>query len=351
MVIDYQQNEFCDFQKLEKSMWWLWKKQYEIVYHGPIAQTDLSVLTPEKLAGFIKDAPEQKNIKGTIMNRDRGYYRFVCRKRSSLARENDDVSMWTFGIITRGERTDFVDEIIESIRQQKIPHYEIIICGTYNDRKEKDITYIPFSQRDDKGWITKKKNLIVERARYENLCLLHDRIVFDKEWFIGMKTYGNCFELLTNVQAVKKEGYRAGDWMVYDGKYRISQLDYEDWDHNVYVSGQLTILKKSIWEENPWDETLYWNEEDVVFSFRARDEGYLPRFNYRSSCTALTWRHGRIPTKYDISKGLLPKDMLLRRLMRTAARTVFMMPGLKETVRPILEKIVRSKTYHFLAHH
>ena len=182
-----------------------------------------------------------------------GCLRFICKKLETTKKEGDDINKWTFGIITKGDRNEWMEEMITAIRAQKIPEYEIIVCGTYFDRKEQDFKYIPFVDRDDKGWITKKKNLIAKEAKYENLCILHDRIVLDKGWFNGVKKYGNAFDLLCNKQTLRGEGIRAGDWLTYgygtlDSPYGISELRYDDWDKYVYMGGQLSILKKSIWE-------------------------------------------------------------------------------------------------------
>lgn len=335
LVIDYQPNEFCDYQKLEKTFWWLWKLKYDIVYHGSAAKFNL------------------KNL--TVKNLSDEYLRFVCKKTETTKKTGDDINKWTFGIITKGERDDWLEEIIASIRAQKIPNYEIIICGTYRDRKEKDFKYIPFTGRDDRGWITKKKNLIVREARFENLCIIHDRIVLDRDWFKGMKKYGNSFEVLCNKQILKDKGIRVGDWLTYgygtlDSPFGISQLNYDDWDNFVYMGGQLSILKKSIWEKCPWNETRYWGEEDVELSFRFRDCGFLIRFNEYSSCSALAWRFGNLPTKYYFSQGLLPRDMLVRRFLRFLNRLLFSAPLLKRVTSPMVEKIVRSKIYNLVIH-
>lgn len=352
LIIDYKPGKFCGFETLEKNMWWLWKGKYDIVYHGPVKTQELKNLKTDKLLDYVRNAPSQPQMP----EQTKGYLRFVCRKLVSTKVAGDDINHWTFGIITKGERDDWMEEIIQSIRKQKIPHYEIIVCGTYHDRKEKNFTYIPFFERDDKGWITKKKNLIAKLAKYENLCIIHDRIVFDKGWFAGMKKYGNCFELLGNIQILKGEDYRAGDWLTFGGPLgtlsKISQLEYHDWDYHLYMSGQLSIWKKHIWKICLWDETLYWGEEDVELSFRARDLGYIVRFNPHSFCKAFTWRYGRLPSKYY---GLLPKDMLLRRLARMLFRVFIAIPGARRFVLPIFNepfrKFMQTRTYKFLATH
>lgn len=352
LVIDCKANKYCDFQKLEKSMLWLWQGKYDIFHHGPVKPRELKNLTTQKITDFVKNAPSQP-----AMPKETGdYFRFVCKKLETTKIPGDDINHWTFGMITKGERNDWIEEIIQAIHKQKVPHYEIIVCGTYFDRREKNFTYIPFRERDDRGWITKKKNLMARIAKYENFCFIHDRIVLGDDWFKGMKKYGNCFELLCNKQTLRGDGIRAGDWLTYGGNvlgspYGISKLDYTDWDEYIYMGGQLSIWKKSIWERCPWDETLYWGEEDVELTFRARDLGYLARFNPHSSVEALTWRYGDLPSKYYPSRGLLPKDMLLRRILRQINKVLFSVPLLKKIFFPVATAIIKSKVYNFLTRH
>lgn len=353
LVIDYVSNKTCDFQKLEKDMWWLWSNKYEIIFHGPIKSSEFRDLNGAKIINFAQNSPSQPIMpRGT----EEGVFRFVCKKVASTKVLGDDVNKWTFGMITKGDRNEWIEEIIQAIHKQKIPNYEIIVCGTYFDRKEKNFTYIPFKERDDRGWITKKKNLIVKAAKYENLCIFHDRIVLGDDWFSGMKKYGNCFELLCNKQTLRGTTLRTGDWITYGRStlnmpYSIAKLNYTDWDEYIYVGGMLTILKRHIARDCPWNETLYWGEEDVELTFRQRDCGYLARFNPYSNVTALSWRFGDLPTKYYRSEGFLPKDMLVRRSMRQLNNFLFSVPILKKIFFPVVQRVVRLGVYNFLTRH
>ncbi|RJQ38231.1 hypothetical protein C4559_02035 [Candidatus Microgenomates bacterium] len=286
LIIDYLQNKDLSFQAMEELFWWLFKGNYEIKLH-------------------------KKNLLSQI----------IVQKKKSVFTKEDNIEKWTFGIVTNGERNDWLEEIIHSIQNLKIPNYEIIVCGKYKNRKEKNFTYIDFNQRGEKGWITKKKNLICEKAKYENLCIIHDRLVFDKNWYEGIKKYGNAFELLGCTQIEKTTKTHAGDWLTLGGPigtlYKIARIKETDWDYYTFLSGQLMIIKKSIWRKILWNETMYWgDQEDGDISFRARDLGYLIRFNPYSSLTALAWRFGNIPLKHDRSEGFFPKDMLMRRTFR-----------------------------------
>lgn len=319
LVINYKSTDDINFISMEEILWWLFKGNYSIIVHN----------------------------EGTIN-------KLVIQKKKTIFAKGDNIDKWTFGIITNGDRDDWIELIINSIKKQKIPHYEIIICGNYRNRSEKNITYIPFNERSERGWITKKKNLILEKAKYENMMMIHDRLILHSNWYQGMKKYGNVFELLGCIQK-QKSGESAGDWLTNGGPmydfYKIAGLEYTDWDYFTYLSGQLFIIKKSIYEKVLWDETTYWipkTQRDLVadadFSFRARDLGYIIRFNPYSSCLALVWRHGYVPLKYDPSKGIIP-DMIIRRTIRFFARRFYRIKPINDLSLWFLNILIKTGIY------
>lgn len=235
----------------------------------------------------------------------------VLKKIKSFLKKGDSINRWSFGIITNGKRNDWVEKQINSIKSQNIPNYEIIVCGKYFERKEKNFKYIHFTEKDNLGWITKKKNLICENAKYENLCVMHDRIVLDKNWLEGMKKYGNYFEILSCVIKNDKNE-RCGDWITYGNEFgrfpKIGLLEYEDNDKYGYLDGALYILKKSVWKKIKWNENLFWNQaEDIELNRKWYKEGFITRFNIFSSCKTLSWRHGNL-FKYKFNKEKLGKS-------------------------------------------
>lgn len=319
LIIDYKVSKEISFFRLEEIIWWLFKGNYNIIVHTEGNQSHL-----------------------------------VIQKKKSVFISGDSIDKWTFGIITNGDRDDWMELILQSIKKQNIPHYEIIICGNYRKRPEKNITYIPFNERRERGWITKKKNLIVEKTKYENLCMIHDRLVLNPDWYQGMKKYGNGFELLGCIQR-QKDGSSAGDWLTNGGPlydfYKIAGMEYTDWDYNTYLSGQLVIIKKSIYEKVLWDENTYWipkTQRDLIadsdFAFRARDLGHLIRFNPYSSMLALSWRHGYVPLRYDPSKGIIP-DMIARRTMRFIARRFYKISFINKLMLSFLNLITKLGIY------
>ena len=227
------------------------------------------------------------------------------KKLKPTLEPKDDISRWTFGIITNGKKDQQVDRIIASILALRIPHCQIMVCGTYSNRKKYKITYLHFTGKDERGWITKKKNLIAQKAAYENMVILHDRLVFARDWYEGMKKYGNYFDVLSCVQHLENTTTRLGDWAMMGVPYSprdsvfdllAGEIDYHDWDNDLFIPGSLYIMKKSVWKHAPWNEHLAWAEaEDCELCWRFQRLGIVPRFNPHSKCYSISWNHGGLP--------------------------------------------------------
>lgn len=247
------------------------------------------------LAGLKREIGELALYKGKHKCEDSGtdsHLRLTIEKTGSAKRVNADIYKWTFGIVTNGKRLDFIRKSIESIRALKIPEYEIIICGTYSGAIDYDMRYIPFSQLDDKGWITRKKNLICAEAKYANIVVIHDRIYFDTNWHQGMKRWGNQFDVISCpvILTLKNGETSFSNWETMSPGFKLEddrklfhtngKLDTDDWDKNVIIPGPLIIIKKDIWELEPWNESLFWGDaEDIELSHRQHRSGIMIRLN------------------------------------------------------------------------
>lgn len=246
---------------------------------------------------------EQKNAKGICT--------LVIKKTKPSLKKGDSIDKWTFGIITDGKRKEWVDAEVDSIINLNIPNFEIIICGNYYPKGRKNVKFIDFKPKV--SWITKKKNLICQKAKYENLVITHDRFIFDKNWYNGMKKYGNYYDVLCCV--IKgPSGERADDWITYglnknEPIANLGYLDYRDWDINGYISGGFYIMKKSVWEKCKWNEALVWGQaEDLELSREFLKQGFVARFNPFSIIKSLSYRGKWITFKYDTQKHITLSD-------------------------------------------
>lgn len=252
----------------------------------------------------------------------------ILKKVSYSLKKGDSINKWTFGIITDGSKEEVLEKQIQSIIDLKIPFFEIIICGPYEDLKKRSyIKNIPFNEKI--AWITKKKNLICEKAKYENLVITHNRFIFDKDWFEGMKKYGNYFEVLT-CKILSPSGKRAGDWLTYGRPIEdrwineMGLLEYNDWDENGIINGSFYILKKSVWEKCPWDESRVWGmAEDDFLSLDFRNKGVVPRFNEFSTVYTFPEKYGEWHWKYKFNSeklGKIPFEFSKKWFMRKIDR-------------------------------
>jgi hypothetical protein len=238
---------------------------------------------------------------------------------------------FTFGIITSNQTDGFIESIIYSIEKQGIPNYEIIIIGTITPTKNMSerIVIIPFDETVYPGWITKKKNLITDNAKYENIVFLHDYVSFCDGWYHGFLKFGNQFDVLSNV-IHDINGNRFRDWninqhfmqglilnngarprpivgtcdewiidhnlycpidsSIYDprrGTLLEYDVDVENLQKYMYLSGTYWVAKRSVMQEYRLCESLlHCQGEDVEWCQRVREK-YSYSFNPWSTVSLL----------------------------------------------------------------
>jgi len=178
---------------------------------------------------------------------------------------------WTFGIVTSGTKEGNISKIIDSIESQGIPDdcYEIIVVGACT-LKRKNLIQFDFDETiKPKAWITKKKNMIAQNAKFDNIVLLHDYIYFKEGWYEGYCNFTEDWDVCMNV-ILNANGKRFRDWTLwYPGP-----VDYDDNSrtNEMYISGAYFCIKKDYFLQHPLDEKLIWGEsEDVEWSLSLRD--------------------------------------------------------------------------------
>ena len=217
-------------------------------------------------------------------NNSNGFLKLRFKKNKKTLISNDSIDKWTFGIPSGGKNDDLVNNLISSIIKQKIPNYEIIICGIYNKKlTNKNIIILDdINLNDDiRIPICHKKNKIIKSAKYENICILHDRFSLSKNWYKNIVNFGNYFDFLC-MPTFDKYGNRFYvDWMKFNDPIvswfkRNNHLKYNQWHNDVIVQGGFLISKKNILLNNLLDERIYWEElEDFQMSKMAYLNGYF----------------------------------------------------------------------------
>lgn len=204
---------------------------------------------------------------------------------------------FTFGIITGGGADDRISQVIQSIKEENIPDFEIIVVGGCNI-KDDNLKVIPFDESIKQRWITKKKNLITYNSTYENIVFMHDYIKLLPGWYQGFLNFGNSFDLcMTRMENMDGSRYR--DWTLWaednPNADRNLLLPYTETSLSklMYFSGAYWIAKKQVMLNFPLDENLCWgNGEDVEWSKIVR-EHYSFSMNVHSTVQLLVY-HGPI---------------------------------------------------------
>ena len=220
---------------------------------------------------------------------------------------------FTFGIITDGNNDTFIKLIIASIINNQIPNYEIIIVGNTSIKADSDnIKIILFNENIKRGWITRKKNIIVEQAVYENIVLMHDYVILNDDWYRGFLEFGDSFDFCIS-KIINTDGLRFRDYTLFPYKVDYLDIHYSPGDINkyynnvcllpydfinniktnkyMYISGAYYIIKRAIALKYPLDEKLvHCGGEDVEYSKRLHANNIIIKCNKHSSVRLLKYK-------------------------------------------------------------
>jgi hypothetical protein len=182
---------------------------------------------------------------------------------------------YSFCIIAGGNRPEKLDLLIDSIHQQGIGSYEIVVAGAAHQRP--DVTYVPRENAALHGRTNYLRNTAAEHSAFENLVFCDDDICLTSGWFSSVEQHKHC--ALVSTRLLNLDGTRHWDWATCGGPRGLILLDYDESDPDVYVPGGLLLMGANIWETLRWDDTLgYGQAEDVVLSRSARQAGFTSTF-------------------------------------------------------------------------
>lgn len=206
---------------------------------------------------------------------DEKLLRMSYQKMSSRLPADDTIDKWSFGIASNGKKSNQVDRLVKSIVRQNIPEYEIIICGpNVTIETGANIKHInDVINNDIRAPICAKKNKIISSAKYNNICILHDRFTLPDDWYRMFQFYGNMFDFLC-LPTVNDAGQRFGvDWMTFCEpitkrcSFKNFFRSYSKWSDHQIIQGGVILGKKHLISNHHLDERLHWEElEDIHFS-------------------------------------------------------------------------------------
>jgi glycosyltransferase involved in cell wall biosynthesis len=200
----------------------------------------------------------------------------------------------SFIIITNGTKFKKLCEQIQTIINQNIPKYEVIVCGDLDiDLLNKKFPDYPIKIVSDienarKGSLGGLRNSACEEAIFENLVIADDDLLFTPDWYKNLINNIKSYEIMTT--CVKNpDGTRFWDNACYASptKGHIN-LNYHEHDEHLYMSGGTGwLIKKAILEKIKWDEKILiysmrsisdykkgYHNDDTDFALKCREAGH-----------------------------------------------------------------------------
>jgi hypothetical protein len=170
----------------------------------------------------------------------------------------------SFIIITNSKKYKECCLQILSIIAQKIPKYEILLCGDISASLEQFISTknIPYTsihrpKEAKNGKLGSMRNAACSQAKYDNLIISDDDMLFTFKWYESLLSRTSDFDILTT-QVRLPDGTRFWDHCCYmsPAKGHIV-LNPDETDDYLYMSGgQSWIMKKYVYDKVKWDENI-----------------------------------------------------------------------------------------------
>jgi hypothetical protein len=308
-------------------------KNRQLVFYGIETDSPLAPL-------ILWDAAHELPVDGTMLLAgdhaatsylERAYFRsgFVVERKDAkgtlfrkiapmLAEQDSGLNRWSFCIPTGPEDATLLNVVVKRILEIDVPEKEILLCGRpganfkYLDRVRivgEDISGTPVP-------ICQKKNRLAQEARFENLCILHDRVFLPRDFGAAVRKFGDSFPI-TTFQSI----YFDDRWNFVARRYSdlgrplrplsnlpagilrspemtvspfapllaiqstLERKGYiyghaQRYDEGHYATGSLYITKRKVWLFSPQNEGLAWTEfEDIEHAKRCTQAGIPNRVN------------------------------------------------------------------------
>ncbi len=244
---------------------------------------------------------------------ENGRQRILEKVAPLLVEKAAGLDRWSFGIPVGPEDATGLNAVVKRILELDIPEKEIILCGRpgANFKYWQQVRIVGEDIPVPPVRICAKKNALAVAARFENICILHDRVFLPLDFYKGVQRFGDFFPFvaLQSIFFADKHNflpYRYSDYGQSLGRYstvqgfnrsgKLSSIfpdNMAELEKNSYIyanplrytemnyaTGSLFICKKELWLSMPQDENLFWSEfEDIEHCLRAAASGISARIN------------------------------------------------------------------------
>jgi hypothetical protein len=286
----------------------LWDIAHKLPLGGSLHFLASDVQSPFLARGYF-----QNHFARTVENG-----RVVFEKTSLLPAEKEvGLDQWTFGIPTGPGDATGLNCVVKRILELGYQQYEILLCGRPGDNfKYFDKVRIvgeEYSKPPIK--IGLKKNVLAEQAKYNNLCLLHDRVFLPKDFKSAIEKFGDLFPITSlqsmwvddkyntcirrysdygivkNAWSMNTSGNTEEKFNFQHAYFKYDAFGLQDglsiyyaspcrFTPNAHCTGSLYICKKSVWLAQPQSSDLLWEEfEDIEHSHQTYRIGIPSRMN------------------------------------------------------------------------
>ena len=215
----------------------------------------------------------------------------------------------SFVVISNGKKIDKTLLVFKSIYYQKVPNYEILLCGSFDTGRipkpiQDKTTYIKEPQAAAAGLLGDMRNRACNQANYENITVLDDDMVLSMDWYKNLLKFGEDFDILTS-KVTLPEGTRFWDRTCFCPPESLGNnkcyghviLEPHESDEHLYMSGgQAWVMKKYVHEGSKWSKAYSTGKrasmkneidymdgkhnEDTDFSKRCREAGFKIKHNH-----------------------------------------------------------------------
>ena len=204
----------------------------------------------------------------------------MYNKYSQNTTKGNPMTEISFCVATSRDHS-LVQRVIDNIKSLNIPTYEIVYCGgeTTTIPQSDNVRHIPFDETIKVRWITRKKNLAVQNARYDVCIIFHDYILFDANWYKAFEEFGTHWDICHH-QTVSIDGERMDGWRIheYPGLPLNCMVPYDvvGLEQFMALQGNYHCIKRWRYLEDQYDEEFSgWVAEEMHWATRIVPNSYV----------------------------------------------------------------------------
>lgn len=259
------------------------------------------------------------------------FYCVRCQREEAIPA----LASMEFALITDGRRPEAVAHFAASVAAMHgidQIDWSIAVCGPAAfgaafANADQRIRYVDApAEHANRGWITRKKNLIVQTSQANNLLIAHDRYEMPADFLAQLFEFGADFSVIVPAQ-YDDSGDAYPDWVATGSQWSktaAGMLEHGDYSPHGFVNGGVIIAKREVLLATPWSDLLFWGQyEDVELSRALTAQGVTPRLARNVRLRVTTSRPGYLndfarlpdlPGKYVLPlEGANQSEMLLAR--------------------------------------